>query len=69
MEDKNSDCMTPLHYAAMFGSPEMIKLLLKMGSDYTKLTKSGASVMHLAAIGDNAFAIAFFQMKYKLSSD
>jgi len=43
----------------------MIKLMIKLGANLNCQTRSGAGVMHLAAQGDSAFAIAYFSIKHQ----
>lgn len=39
---------TPLHYAAVFGYMDIVRLLVKYGADYNSLNKSGYTPLLLA---------------------
>ncbi|MGL4942884.1 MAG: ankyrin repeat domain-containing protein [Thermoguttaceae bacterium] len=48
IETKNSDGVTPLHWAAGFGNAAIVKFLVSKGAD-TKVVERGITLLHIAA--------------------
>jgi ankyrin repeat protein len=67
LRDRQNDNLTPIQYAASYGNPGMLKLLIKYGAQITVKTSIGAGVMHLAAQSDSVYSIAYFSMRHKES--
>jgi ankyrin repeat protein len=51
INSENNDGLTALHFAAYKGNFKAMELLCNQGADYTRQTKSGQNVLHLAAQG------------------
>ena len=52
INDKNSDGLTSLHFAANKGSIPLLKLLIENGANVDAVTNLGKNVMHMAAEGN-----------------
>ncbi len=60
-EPTREDGLCPIHYAAFNGNPKIIKVLIQNGADINARSKSGLSVMHVAAQGDRPYPLTLFK--------
>ena len=58
---RNRDSMTALHYAFYNGKVDCARVFLQLGASLTELTESGANVLMLATMADQALMVAFSQ--------
>lgn len=62
MKSKNDEGFTALHYAAFSGNVKMIKMLVhRCKADIHAKNKQGLGMMHLAAQGDQPWALTYFR--------
>jgi ankyrin repeat protein len=64
INSKSKEGFTPILLAAYKGNIEIIKLLIEHGADYLITNKSGLSILHMAAQGNQPAVIVFFKEKY-----
>ncbi len=64
INSKSKEGFTPILLAAYKGNIEIIKLLIENGGDYRQTNKSGLSVLHMAAQGNQPSVIVFFKEIY-----
>ena len=57
----SEDNFTALHFASFFGNLALIKLLVKHGANVHSVNHLGINMVHVAAQGDQALSIAYFQ--------
>ncbi len=63
LKSKDDEGFTPLHFASFHGNPDMISILVSYGADVYERNYKGASMMHVAAQGDQPFSLSFFRDK------
>ena len=53
--------LKPLHIASLTGNIELIKLFVKHGADIHAKSAQGASMIHMAAKGDQPVSMFYFK--------